>query len=689
MKNVKNKAIGSLVVLGMTGGMMTPVYAEENKDVVNLRIAGTTDIHSALHNYDYYQDIETKNGGMVKVATLIKQAKAEVDKSSKDEIDNFLLVDAGDIIQGNPLGDYYSQNPIDKSHPVFKTMEHLQYDAVALGNHEFNYGLDFIKDAVKTTTGDFLISSNVYDMEGNPIFKQYKVIDEKVVDENGKEHTVRIGFAGFMPPQILQWDKQHLEGKVQVKDIVESANEMVDVLRNKEKCDLVIGLAHSGYGHGDEAKYAENMSYQLTQVEGMDALVAGHAHQKFPAQEDRINGLPNTDVENGRINGMPTFMAGNSGSDLGLIDLKITKENGKWTVLSGTASLRDTNEVENDKDTEKFIKVWHDTTLEYINKPIGKVDQDLNSYFTLVRDSASLEVVNLAQFDFAKKLIEKKTPELEPYKDLPMLSNNAPFKAGKTADNYIDIKKGDLAIKDVSNLYKYSNNLVVTKLTGADVKNILELTATIYNTIDVNSKEEQELINPDFIPFNFNMFEGIDYEIDVTKEPRYTPAGEVIDMNNSRVVNITRDGKEIKDDEEFLVVTNSYLAGGALFKSFTPEKLIYNSGTESREIVANYLKEIGEFKVTQDNNWRIKPIEQDVNMVFTSNSNAVNYLGLDVNKNIEEVETLEEGLSKFRYNAKEEVVAEKKDSFAYVGIGAVLVGLIVFAGSILKKKKKK
>ncbi len=701
------KIILSFMLAGLFVNPSNSAFAESSKDSkVNLRIAGLSDVHTTLMNHDYFQDIETDNYGMSKIATLIKQAKKEVNPNGKeDEIDNFILVDAGDTIQGNPLGDYYSViNPLESGHPVYKTMEFLKFDVSALGNHEFNYGLDFLRNVVDGTTGVSLICSNVYDMEGKPLYKQYEVINEKVVDENGKEQNLKIGFIGLVPPQILNWDSQHLNGKVQVKDIVESANEMVDVLRNKENVDLIIGLSHSGYGHGDEAKYSENMSYQLTQIEGIDALVVGHAHQEFPSNEQRINSLPNVDLEKGTINNKPTFMAGSLANNLGIIDLKLEKKDGKWSVLDGRSEIRSAKGIENDPETVEFVKEFHENTLNYINQPIGEVDRDLNSFFTLVRDAADQQIVNDAQLDFVKKAIESGVAELEPYKNLPLISISAPFKVGRSAENYIDIKKGSMSIKDVSNLYKYSNTLVVTKLTGEDIQNILELSSSVYNVIDPNNKDEQELINPDFIPFNFNLFDGINYEIDVTKEPRYKPDGEVIDMNNTRVMNITKDGKPISPDEEFLVVTNSYLAGGSLFKSFTPEKLVYNSGQETRQVIADYLKGLKNVEVSQDFNWRIKPIEGEANIVFTSSSRGADYLDSEENKNIKEVSKLENGLSKFSIdvnNAPETVSTsaqvsqedkvepvKNNNKFSYIALGIVGIALIVAVVVLMSKKKK-
>lgn len=702
------KIILSFILAGLFVTSPSTAFAQDSDSKVNLRIAGLSDIHTTLMNHDYFQDIETDNYGMTKIATLIKQAKKEADQNGKDdEVDNFILVDAGDTIQGNPLGDYYSIiNPLESGHPVYKTMEFLKFDVSALGNHEFNYGLDFLQNVVDGTTGVSLICSNVYDNDGKPMYKQYEVIDEKVVDENGKEQTLKIGFFGLVPPQILGWDSQHLEGKVKVKDIVESANEMVDVLRNKENVDLVIGLSHSGYGHGDEAKYSENMSYQLTQIEGIDALVVGHAHQEFPSNEQRINNLPNVDLEKGTINNMPTFMAGSIANNLGVIDLKLENKNGKWSVLDGRSEIRSAKGIENDPETVEFVKEFHENTLNYINQPIGEVDRDLNSFFTLVRDAADQQIVNDAQLDFVKKALEDGVPELEPHKNLPLISVSAPFKVGRSAENYIDIKKGGISIKDVSNLYKYSNTLVVTKLTGEDIQNILELSSSVYNVIDPNSKEEQELINPDFIPFNFNLFDGIEFEIDVTKEPRYKPNGEVIDMNNTRVVNITKDGKPISPTQEFLVVTNSYLAGGSLFKSFTPEKLIYNSGKESRQVIADYLKELKTLKVSQDFNWRIKPIEGDVKLVFTSNSRGAEYLSSEENKNITEVSKLENGLSKFSIdvnnapgvvstsatvtetNTEETPKTSNSSLFIALGVGiAIVAGILI--STISRRRAKK
>ncbi|MCJ7985942.1 metallophosphoesterase [Priestia sp. OVL9] len=202
--------------------------------LVNIRLMETTDVHTNLLNYDYFKDASYEKVGLVKTATLIKNARKEVKNS--------LLVDNGDLIQGTPLGTYKAKiDPLKKGevHPVFKAMNQLDYDIATLGNHEFNYGLDFLKEAYNDANFPY-INANVYvdDHDSNPKndknkFTPYKIMNKKVVDENGKKRTIKVGFIGFVPPQINDWDKANLDGKVITKGIVETANKYIPEMKKK------------------------------------------------------------------------------------------------------------------------------------------------------------------------------------------------------------------------------------------------------------------------------------------------------------------------------------------------------------------------------------------------------------------------------------------------------------------------
>ncbi|VTR26070.1 2',3'-cyclic-nucleotide 2'-phosphodiesterase/3'-nucleotidase precursor [Serratia fonticola] len=222
---------------------------------VDLRIMETTDVHGNMMDYDYYKDKATAQYGLVRAATLIDAARAEATNS--------VLVDNGDIIQGSPMADYAAAN-LKKGdvHPVYQAMNTLDYAVGSLGNHEFNYGLDYLKMAISGAKFPY-INANVYDAKTNkPYFKQYLIVETPVKDTEGKEHKLRIGYIGFVPPQVVLWDKDKLSGKVITKDITETAKELVPQMR-KEGADIVIAIAHSGISADPYKALAENSVYYL------------------------------------------------------------------------------------------------------------------------------------------------------------------------------------------------------------------------------------------------------------------------------------------------------------------------------------------------------------------------------------------------------------------------------------------
>lgn len=334
--------------------------------LVDLRILETTDIHAALVNYDYYQTKIDNKIGLVKTATLINHAR--------NEVTNSLLFDVGDHLKGNPLGEYLARIrgiQKGKTHPVYRAFNYLGYDAITIGNHEFNYGLGFLKKVMKGAKMP-IVNANVYSVKKNkPYFKPYVILKRTVVDKMGQQHVLNIGVIGFMPPQIMKWDKANLEGKVFAKPIVESAKEFVPIMKT-EGADIIIALAHTGIVSEPYHPETENAVYYLSEVPGIDALLAGHSHSVFPGQVYKE--LPNANVETGLINGKPVVMSSAFGSRLGIIDLQLEVREGKWRVIKGSSLTRpiaDENGaplVETDKKLFRLIKPEHQETIDYIKK---------------------------------------------------------------------------------------------------------------------------------------------------------------------------------------------------------------------------------------------------------------------------------------------------------------------------------
>ena len=300
------------------------VCGAANAATVNLRIMETTDVHGNMMDYDYYKDVPTEQYGLVRAASLIKAARAEVANS--------VLVDNGDIIQGSPMADYAAASLQEgEIHPVYQAMNTLDYTVGSLGNHEFNYGLDYLKKAISGAKFPY-INANVYDAgTGKPYFKQYLIVDTPVKDSEGKTHTLRIGYIGFVPPQIVLWDKAKLAGKVVAKDITETAKALVPQMR-REGADIVVAIAHSGLSADPYKALAENSVYYLTQVPGIDAIAFGHSHGIFPGKS--FAAIPGVDLEKGTLNGVPAVMPGHWADNLGIIDVVLEGETGSWKVVS-------------------------------------------------------------------------------------------------------------------------------------------------------------------------------------------------------------------------------------------------------------------------------------------------------------------------------------------------------------------
>ena len=611
------------------------VKAEETGNTATLRILETTDLHSNIMPYDYYQDTATGiNYGLAKTATLIQQARSEVNNS--------MLFDAGDLIQGNPLADYVNRiKPLgkDDTHPILRAMNYLEYDGGIVGNHEFNYGLDYLDNVLEEAKFP-IVNANIYkdDKDGNPdndvnYFTPYKIINKTIKDASGNESTIKVGVIGFAPPQIMQWDKDNLTGKVITKDIVKQANKFIPEMKAKG-AEVIVAIAHSGCDIAEEGKEeAENAVYDLTKVSGIDAMLFGHAHLNFPG-DGSFNDKTGIDNTNGKINGTQAVEAGYWGNNLGVLDLALVQDaNGKWTVdksKSKSVNRPVTANTALDTTIVEDVKAEHEGTLAYVRGKIGETTIPMHSFFSRVMDDPSVQIVNNAQIDYVNKWIDTKAPEL---KDLPVISAAAPFKGGRGGvGDFTNITKGELSIKSANDLYLFNNTLKAVKLTGAQVREWLEMSAAQFKKIDSNIEGNQELLDYDFRPYNYDVIDGIKYQIDVTKDARYNWVnGALLNPDSHRIINFTMmDGTPIADNQEFIVATNNYRASGG--GGFPPlvggkAKVVIDSPFENRQILMDYISAQGTVSPVADNNWKIAPVGGKAILTFNSSPAAKVYLG--------------------------------------------------------------
>ncbi|KKB03584.1 bifunctional 2',3'-cyclic-nucleotide 2'-phosphodiesterase/3'-nucleotidase [Pantoea anthophila] len=585
------------------------VSAAAQAATVDLRILETTDLHSNMMDFDYYKDTPTEKFGLVRTATLIHAARQEVKNS--------LLVDNGDIIQGSPLGDYMAAKGLHEGeiHPVYKALNTLDYSVGNLGNHEFNYGLPYLKKALAGARFPY-VNANVIDVKsGKPLFTPYLIKSTTLVDREGKTRTLKIGYIGFVPPQIMVWDKANLQGKVRVDDITETARRYVPEMR-AQGADLVIAIPHSGLSSEPYHTLAENSVYYLSQVEGINAILFGHAHAVFPGKD--FAAIKGADIKNGTLNGVPAVMPGMWGDHLGVVDLVLNNDNGRWQVTSGKAEARPIYDIAAKKslaaEDPALVKVLaedHRATRDFVAKPIGKSADVMYSYLSLVQDDPTVQIVNNAQRAYVEHFIQG-DPDLG---RLPVLSAAAPFKAGGRKNDpasYVEVEKGPLTFRNAADLYLYPNTLVVMKVSGAQVKEWLECSAGQFNQIDPHSTKTQSLINWDFRTYNFDVIDGVTYQIDVTQPARYDSECQLIHPDASRIRQLSWQGKPIDPQATFLVATNNYRAYGGKFAGTGDNYVAFASPDENRSVVAAYIsaetKAHGEVQPQADNNWRLAPI---------------------------------------------------------------------------------
>ncbi|HFI2659347.1 TPA: bifunctional 2',3'-cyclic-nucleotide 2'-phosphodiesterase/3'-nucleotidase [Streptococcus suis] len=572
----------------------TPVEGQS----VDVRILATTDLHTNLVNYDYYQDKPVETLGLAKTAVLIEEAKKENP--------NVVLVDNGDTIQGTPLGNYKSiVDPIEEGeqHPMYAALETLGFDVGTLGNHEFNYGLAYLEKVIRTANMP-LVNANVLDPTTKDfLYTPYTIVKKTFTDTEGKKVTLNVGVTGIVPPQILNWDKAYLEGKVIVRDAVEAVRDIIPTMR-ENGADIVLVLSHSGIGDDQYEVGEENVGYQIASLSGVDAVITGHSHAEFPGTAEKPSfyaKYSGVDDTNGKINGTPVTMAGKYGDHLGVIDLNLTYTDGKWTTTSSKAAIRkiDTKSSVADSRIIDLAKEAHTETINYVRQQVGETTAPINSFFSLVQDDPSVQIVNNAQIWYAKQQLAG-TSEA----NLPILSAAAPFKAGTRGDAtaYTDIPAGPIAIKNVADLYLYDNVVAILKVNGAQLKEWLEMSAGQFNQVDPSSTEPQNLVNTDFRTYNFDVIDGVTYQYDITQPNKYDRNGKVINETASRVRNLQYNGQDVTADQEFIVVTNNYRANGT-FPGVREASVNYLLNLENRQAIINYIIAEKVINPTADNNW--------------------------------------------------------------------------------------
>ena len=545
MKNLKafGYSISTLII------MFAIVLAARSfaPDRVQITILGTTDLHGNINPIDYYTN-KPDNRGLAKVATLIKRIRREHP--------NVLLVDSGDTIQGSPLESFHSQKNNQPPDPMMLVMNSLDYDALAVGNHEYNFGLKVLEKARNEAKFPWL-SANTYDKAtGKPHYKPY------IVKEVG---GVRVGILGFTTPGVPHWDNPPNYEGLEFREPVAEARKWVPILRAQERADVVVVAMHMGLG--EDLRTGEMSPGQIPheneaisiakEVPGIDVIFMGHTHRDVPSVY---------------INGVLLTQANHWGRHLARADLYLQKGSTGWRVYAKSARTLPTDErVEPDPEVVKMAEPYDRQTQEWLSKVIGQSAEELTALEARFRDTAILDLIQKVQLESGKA-------------DVSMVAS---------FNSQARIEKGSVSVRDIAGLYVYENTLVVLEVTGQQLKDALEHSAKYYKPY-VAGKTPSDLIDEKIPAYNFDIAEGVTYDLDISK-----PIGQ-------RIQNLRFRGQPLSPAKKLRLATNNYrVNGGGGYTMYKNAPVVYRSSEEIRELIIDWVERNKTVPTKPNNNWRI------------------------------------------------------------------------------------
>jgi 2',3'-cyclic-nucleotide 2'-phosphodiesterase/3'-nucleotidase len=513
-----------------------------------ITILHTSDLHGAVLPFDDARD-RPAPGSLARVSAAVASIRQELDHP-------VLLLDSGDTLQGSPLEEFFSVRRGEAS-PTVEAMNRIGYDAMAVGNHEFNFGLEPLRRAEKLASFPFLSANTLSAATGEPAFEPF------VVREAG---AVRVGILGLTTPNIPNWESPENYRGLEFADIVASARAWVERLRTELDVDLVVVLAHTGFesdldtDESNDTAY-ENFGTRLIDVAGIDLLLTGHAHRDIAPRE---------------ISGVVVSQPSSRGRRLTRIDLELERRGSGWAVRGWQGENLDTFESAIDDALVAAFAERREQVRAHLAEPLTTVDAPVSTQRCRVRDCAALDLIHAVQLEASGAEISLAS----------LLTDATP-----------ELSAGPVHRRWVRSLYVYANTLQAVRVTGAQLKDILEHSARYYDGVSCSDSVGcAVLVDPQIRRYNVDTVQGADYRIDPTR-----PEGD-------RVVGLRRNGRPLDLHETFTLVCNNYrAAGGGGFPHLGQAEVVWRSSREVAELIAEYLGGLESWSPEADENWVIAP----------------------------------------------------------------------------------
>ena len=568
----------------------------------------TSDLHMQMTAFDYVRDKAGSGGSLATIATLIKIQREEAEKENR----SCLLFDNGDTYQGNPVADVIAQSDTGDDHPVAKILAALNYGACGLGNHDFDHGLEYLETCL-SQSGLPTVCSNLSTAHLPMVTKRH-LLTRNVTAPDGQIYSVRIGIVSSMPEKTALWSRVHLQNRATVQPAVPALRREASALKS-EGADIVIALAHMGIAAFDEGPETQNLIHEVAQIADVDVIIGGHTHLRFPGPDHK--GIEGVDTEAGTIHGKPLVQPGAAGSDLGVMDLELSRHDNAspWRVAGCKVSLVPASRaVAADATVAQIAQPAHEKTRKHLSKRVAYIKQPMHSFFALAHPSTLPAL--LAE---AKKSAIRAATAGTPLADLPLLAaSSAPMTGGLDGpENYLYLDAGPVERSRVAGMNPYANNVWAVKTTGAQIVDWLERSAMIFNLLKPDAPD-QNLIDPRVPGFHYDAIYGLSYTIDLRSPARFDTAGRLI-RRGGRISDVLWQGAPLDLEQSFIVATTDHRAnGGGLYTPFSDTDIVVQGKMPLQAAVLRYFESADCKIIRTAKPWRFHPHMDRQALLLTS-----------------------------------------------------------------------